>query len=64
MESQSVRWGNNRSLNGVDGSKKVKEIKGHIIVDTNVFLIAVMVTIANIHDSQAALLLMRILKNF
>jgi hypothetical protein len=24
MDSQSVRWGNNRSLNGFDGNKKVK----------------------------------------
>ncbi len=27
MDSQSVRWGNNRSLNGFDGNKKVKGIK-------------------------------------
>ncbi|WP_301221051.1 transposase [Bacteroides caecimuris] len=24
MDSQSVKWGNNASLNGVDGNKKVK----------------------------------------
>jgi putative transposase len=64
MDSQSVRWGNNRSLNGIDGNKRVKGIKRHVIVDTNGFLIAVMVTVANIHDSQAALLLMRVLKYF
>ena len=62
IDSQSVKWGNNRSLNGVDGNKKVKGIKRHIIVDKNGFLIAVMVTIANIHDSTAAYLLMRVLK--
>jgi putative transposase len=60
--SQSVRWGNNQSLNGVDGNKKVKGIKRHIVVDKNGFLIAVMVTIANIHDSKAGYLLMRVLK--
>ncbi|MCR6509968.1 hypothetical protein M1B78_17890 [Bacteroides sp. KH569_7] len=27
MDSQSVRWGNNASLNGIDGNKKVKGIK-------------------------------------
>jgi len=27
VDSQSVRWGNNRSLNGTDGNKKVKGIK-------------------------------------
>jgi len=62
MDSQSVRWGNNCSLNGIDGNKKVKGIKRHVVVDKNGFLIAIMVTVANIHDSKAAYLLMRILK--
>lgn len=63
MDSQSVRWGNNRSLNGYDGNKKVKGIKRHVIVDKNGFLLAVMVTVANIHDSKAVMLLMRVLKD-
>lgn len=62
MDSQSVRWGNNRALKGIDGNKKVKGIKKHVIVDKNGFLIAVMVCVANIHDSKAALLLMHVLK--
>lgn len=62
IDSQSVKWGNNQFLNGVDSNKKVKGIKRHIIVDKNGFLIAVMVTIANIHDSKTAYLLMRGLK--
>lgn len=62
IDSQSVKWGNNAALNGVDGNKKVKGIKRHVIVDKNGFLIAVMVTIANVHDSKAAYLLMRVLK--
>lgn len=62
IDSQSVKWGNNRSLNGFDGNKKVKGVKRHVVVDKNGFLIAVMVTIANIHDSKAAYLLMRVLK--
>ena len=62
MDSQSVRWGNNRSLNGIDGNKKVKGVKWHVVVDKNGFLIAVMITIANVHDSKAAYLLMRVLK--
>ena len=49
-------------MKGVDGNKKVKGIKRHVIVDKNGFLIAVMVTIANMHDSKAAYLLMRVLK--
>ena len=62
MDSERVKWGNNRGLNGYDGNKKVKGIKRHVIVDKNGFLIAVMVTAANIHDSKAVLLLMRLLK--
>ena len=62
LDSQSVRWGNNRALNSFDGNKKVKGIKRHIIVDKNGFLVAVMVTVAHIHDSKAVMLLMRILK--
>ncbi|MBD3906222.1 IS5 family transposase [Chryseobacterium sp. Ch-15] len=61
IDSQSVRWGNNRSLNGFDGNKKVKGIKRHVVVDKNGFLLAVMVSVANFHDSKAALLLMRTL---
>ncbi len=64
MDSQSVRWGNNRSLNSFDGNKKVKGIKRHVIVDKNGFLIAVMVSVAHLHDSKAVLLLMRVLKEF
>ncbi|MEN2436833.1 transposase [Weeksellaceae bacterium A-14] len=64
MDSQSVRWGNNRSLNGFDGNKKVKGIKRHIVVDKNGFLLAIMVTVANIHDSKATELLMRTLSYF
>lgn len=62
IDSQSVRWGNNKSLNGVDGNKKIKGIKRHVVVDKNGFLIAVMVTVANMHDSKAAYLLMQLLK--
>ena len=64
IDSQSVRWGNNRSLSGFDGNKKVKGIKRHIVVDKNGFLLAIMVTVANVHDSKAVLLLMRTLKYF
>ena len=62
VDSQSVRWGNNRSLNGIDGNKKIKGIKRHVVVDKNGFLIAVMVTIANIYDGKAVSLLMWVLK--
>ena len=38
IDSQSAKWGSNVSLNGVDGNKKVKGIKRHVIVDKNGFL--------------------------
>ena len=40
----------------------MKGVKRHIGVDKNGSLIAVMVTVANVHDSKAAYLLMRVLK--
>ena len=62
MDSQSVRWGNNRSLNSYDGNKKVKGIKRHVVVDKNGFLLAVMVAVASIHDSKAVIQLMKVLR--
>ena len=64
MDSKSVRWGNNRSINGIDGNKKVKGIKRHVVVDKNGFLLAIMVTVANVHDSKAVDFLMRTLAYF
>jgi len=63
MDSQSVRWGNNRSLKSYDGNKKIKGIKRHVVVDKNGFLLAVMVTVAHIHDSKAVDMLMRVLRD-
>ncbi|WP_417941084.1 IS5 family transposase [Flavobacterium sp. RS13.1] len=63
MDSQSVRWGNNRSLKSFDGNKKIKGIKRHVVVDKNGFLLAIMVTVASIHDSKAVFLLIRTLKD-
>lgn len=54
---------NNRSLKSYDGGKKVKGIKLHVVVDGNGFLLAVMVTVAHIHDSQAVLGLMNVLQD-
>ncbi len=62
MDSQSVLWGNNRSFKSYDGNKKVKGIKRHVVVDKNGFLLAVMVTVAHIHDSKAVGMLMRVLR--
>jgi putative transposase len=62
MDSQSVRWGNNRSFKSYDGNKKVKGVKRHVVVDKNGFVLAVMVTVAHIHDSGAVVWLMKVLQ--
>jgi putative transposase len=60
MDSQSVRSANNMVLKGIDGNKKIKGRKRHVVVDRNGWLIAVMVCVANIHDCKAAELLIRV----
>ena len=62
IDSQSVRSANNKSLMSIDGNKKVKGIKRHVAVDKNGWLLTVMVSVAHVHDSKAAVLLMRRLK--
>ena len=37
MDSQSIKWGNNRSFKGFDGNKKVKGIKRHIVIKTDFY---------------------------
>ena len=64
MDSQSIKWGNNRALKGFDGNKRIKGIKRHVVVDKNGFLLAIMVTVANVHDSKAVDFLMRTLAYF
>ena len=64
LDSQSTKWGNNKAPNNIDGNKKVKGIKRHVVVDKNGFLLAIMVTVANIHDSKAVNFLMRTMSYF
>ncbi|GHV49015.1 hypothetical protein FACS1894181_06530 [Bacteroidia bacterium] len=56
IDSQSVKatrtGGEER---GVDGGKKIKGRKRHIITDVNGLLLTVVVHAANVHDSKAAL---------
>ena len=59
MDSQSVCWGDNRPLNGIDGNKRGKRIKRHV-VDKNGFLLTVMVTIVCVHDGKVVYLLARL----
>jgi len=62
MDSQSVRSANNMALKSIDGNKKIKGRKRHVVVDKNGWLIAVMVCVAHVHDSKAADLLMRVIR--
>lgn len=55
IDSQSVRSALPQSEKGVDGFKKVKGIKRHLITDSNGYPLQVMSTPANVHDSKAAI---------
>ncbi len=56
IDSRSVKTSRSGGLcRGIDGGKKVKGRKQHIITDTLGLLLVVMVHAANIHDSQSAL---------
>ena len=62
VNSQSVRSYNNVALKSFDGRKKVKVRKRQIVVDTQGFLLCVLVTMAHLHDSSVAERLFRRLK--
>ena len=54
IDSQSVKTAEGGKQRGTDGGKKVKGRKRHILVDSLGFLIAVVVTAANVDDARAA----------
>lgn len=54
LDSQSVVSGPQKGNRGVDGHKNVKGIKRHVLTCSLGFILAILVTVANIHDSQAA----------
>lgn len=56
IDSQSIKTTRSGGIcRGIDGGKKIKGRKRHIIVDTMGLLLAVVVHAANEHDSKAAL---------
>lgn len=56
IDSQSVKTTRSGSEErGIDGGKKVKGRKRHVVCDTTGLILTVKVHAANIHDSQAAL---------
>ena len=58
LDSQSVSSGPQTGPRGVDGNKKVRGIKRHVLTCSMGFVLAILVTAANMHDTQpvAALL--------
>jgi putative transposase len=54
IDSQSVKTASGGKERGTDGGKKVKGRKRHILVDSLGFLLAVVVTAANVDDARAA----------
>jgi putative transposase len=54
LDSQSVRTALGGKERGIDGGKKVQGRKRHILVDSLGFLLAVVVTAANVDDARAA----------
>lgn len=54
LDSQSVKSGPQAGERGVDGKKMVKGIKRHVLTCSLGFVLAVVVTAANVHDTAAA----------
>ena len=51
-DSQSVPSGPQAGLRGVDGNKKVRGIKRHVLTCLLSFVLATLVTAANVHDTR------------
>jgi putative transposase len=58
MDSQSVVSGPQKGERGFDGNKKIKGIKRHVLTCSLGFVLAIVVTAANVHDTRAADLLL------
>ena len=58
MDSQGVASGPQAGVRGVGGNKTVRGIKRHALTCSLGFVLAVLVTAANVHDTQAAGLLL------
>jgi len=62
IDSQSVKTTRRGGLRGIDGNKKIKGRKRHIVVDTMGNVVANVVHTANLHDNQGASLVFQNLK--
>jgi putative transposase len=62
IDSQSIKTTRRGGLRGIDGNKKIKGRKRHIMVDSMGNIITNIVHVANIHDSKGAHLVLKNLK--
>jgi len=53
LDSQSVPSGPQKGCRGIDGNKKIKGIKRHVLTCSIGLVLAVLVTAANVHDTKA-----------
>jgi putative transposase len=58
LDSQSVVSGPQHGERGFDGNKKIKGVKRHVLTCSLGFVLAILVTAANVHDTKAAELLL------
>ena len=62
IDSQSIKTTRRGGLRGIDGNKKIKGRKRHLVVDTMGNIVTNIVHVANIHDSKGASLVFQNLK--
>lgn len=55
IDSRSVRGARYESVKGIDGGKKIKGIKRHIVTDSNGYPLGIHVTQANVSDRNAVM---------
>ena len=58
LDSQSVVSGPQKGPRGFDGNKKIKGIKRHVLTCSLGFVLAVLVTVASLHDTKAVAILL------
>src|SRR5438552_9890594 len=62
IDSQSVKTTRRGGLRGIDGNKKIKGRKRHLVVDTMGNIVTNVVHVLNIHDSKGASLVFQNLR--
>ena len=60
IDSKTVRGGVTGRISAYDGGKKIKGLKWHLMVDVGGRLLALILTAANVHDSRAAIPLVKL----